>query len=225
MPPKQPSKPTKAAKTSKSSKTTAKPKSATVPRGTRDKSTNPTSTKHTQKRRTPPKPTNKPHREIEIIARGVLTRHGRVLLSQNLKHGYFYLPGGHVEFAESAAKACAREFLEECGVSVRVGPLLLASEGVFATPKRQHHEINLVFHVEHLPTPAPGYPTPESLDRIQSLESNLGIEWIDLAAIVDLDLRPATVKAFLVAGPAAQTTPGSAPQPLTEWHSEVSTAT
>ena len=56
--------------------------------------------------------------------------HGsRVLLCRNVKHGYCYLPGGHVEFGESAAGALAREFLEESGLRVRVGNLALVSEG------------------------------------------------------------------------------------------------
>ena len=46
---------------------------------------------------------------IELIARGVFVRGGAVLLCQNVKHGYYYLPGGHVEFGEAAAVALARE--------------------------------------------------------------------------------------------------------------------
>ncbi|MBY0262673.1 MAG: NUDIX domain-containing protein, partial [Phycisphaerales bacterium] len=85
---------------------------------------------------------------IEFIARGVLIAGSRVLLCRNLKHDYLYLPGGHVEFGESAAAALAREFLEEAALPVRVGPLALVSEGTFATKRRGHHEVNLVFHVE-----------------------------------------------------------------------------
>ena len=61
----------------------------------------------------------------EFIARGVLVQDGRVLLCQNLKHGYTYLPGGHIEFAEPGQEALKREMLEECGQSVEVGRLLL----------------------------------------------------------------------------------------------------
>jgi ADP-ribose pyrophosphatase YjhB (NUDIX family) len=86
--------------------------------------------------------------EIEVIARGCLVHGCHVLLCRNVKHGYCYLPGGHVEFGESAAQAVAREFVEESGLRVRVGELALVSEGAFATKKRWHHEVNLVFHVE-----------------------------------------------------------------------------
>ncbi len=47
-----------------------------------------------------------PH--IETIARAVILRRAHVLLCQNKEHGYFYLPGGHVEFGETAADAVKR---------------------------------------------------------------------------------------------------------------------
>lgn len=129
---------------------------------------------------------------IEVIARGCLARGSRVLLCRNLKHGYLYLPGGHVEFAESAAAALQREFLEECGVQVRVGALALMSEGVFSTRKKRHHEINLVFHVEQQGAGA-GKP-------ITSKEEGIGFEWMELAAVPDADIRPTAAKAWLAAG-------------------------
>lgn len=131
--------------------------------------------------------------DIEFIARGVLIRDGQVLLCQSVKHGYFYLPGGHVEFGESAAAAAAREIHEELGVKVAIGPLLLATEGVFSA-KRTHHEINLMFHVEH-PT-----PWPRSLTKPKSREPQIAFRWVELAAAQDLDIRPTAVKAWLVAG-------------------------
>ena len=144
---------------------------------------------------------------IEFIARGVLIRGTEVLLCQNLKHGYFYLPGGHVEFAESARVAVEREFLEETGLRVRALELALVSEGVFATKKRSHHELNLVFHVE----PTAGVPR----EGIRSREDAIGFSWIDLAVVPELDVRPLTAKAFLAAGAG-----GASRQIETEWVSE-----
>lgn len=128
---------------------------------------------------------------IEFIARGVLIAGSSILLCKNLKHGYYYLPGGHVEFGESAAQALAREFLEEAAIDVTVGPLALISEGMFRTKHRRHHEVNLVFHVEHPPGRDPM--------SIQSQEpDHLGFEWLDFAALPEADLRPPAAKAFLL---------------------------
>jgi 8-oxo-dGTP pyrophosphatase MutT (NUDIX family) len=129
---------------------------------------------------------------IEMIARGVLMHGSRVLLCRSVKGGYLYLPGGHIEFAESARAAVEREFLEETGLRVRAGDVLLASEASFATAKRVHHELSLVFHVEHVAGQLP--------KTVKSREKKIGFEWVDLAAVVDLDVRPGAHKALLASG-------------------------
>ncbi|MDX2115589.1 MAG: NUDIX domain-containing protein [Planctomycetota bacterium] len=136
-----------------------------------------------------------PH--VEFLARGVLLRGSSILACRNLKHGYLYLPGGHVEFGESASEACAREFLEECGLTVRpaVAPAFVC-ELRFKQGRTRRHEVTAVFHVEHLPTPE--CPTLSAEPR--SREEKLGFEWVDLAAVVDFDLRPAPIRAWLASG-------------------------
>ncbi len=148
----------------------------------------------------------KPH--IEFIARGLWIHGSKVLLCRNTIKDYLYLPGGHIEFGESAAAALAREFLEETGIKVRVGPMLLATEGTFTTKKHRHHELNLMFHVEHRST-----ATTKSPPRVISKEKGIAFEWLDLAAVVDSDIRPTAIKAWLATGPLT-TNP--------EWVSEIS---
>lgn len=127
---------------------------------------------------------------IEVIARGVLISSRQVLLCENLKKGYFYLPGGHVEFGEPARIAVEREFLEETGLGVRAGALLHVSEGAFRTGRREHHEVNLLFHVE-LRTRAVG-PV-----RVVSRERKIGFRWVKPTALKNLDIRPSTAREFL----------------------------
>jgi 8-oxo-dGTP pyrophosphatase MutT (NUDIX family) len=129
---------------------------------------------------------------IEVICRGVLIRAGKVLICRSEKGGYFYLPGGHVEFDEPATIALAREFEEECGIKVAALDCVLVTEGNFDAGRRRHHEVNLVFHVEPV--------DPTSLDDIKSRESDIGFEWADLASMVDLDLRPNAIRAWLASG-------------------------
>lgn len=155
----------------------------------------------------PSPPTVNAASTIEFIGRGVLLDGSRVLLCQNRKHGYLYLPGGHVDFLESAAQAVEREFLEECGVAVKSGSLALVSEGTFPTKKRWHHEVNLVFHVEPR--------TALNPKRVKSLEEEIAFIWTELAAVPDLDIRPTAVKAFLA-------TLGGQSQDAIDWVSEIS---
>jgi 8-oxo-dGTP diphosphatase len=136
-----------------------------------------------------------PTAHIEVIARGLLLRDGEALLCRDVAAGYLYLPGGHVEFDEPAAAALEREFVEECGLEVRAGPLLLVTEERF-DHRRRHHEVNLVFHVEPAKGPAP--------DTIASREKDIAFEWIPLAAAQELDVRPESIRAWLAAGGAAE---------------------
>ena len=128
------------------------------------------------------------HTQPETIARGVLYRGHALLLCRNVEKGYLYLPGGHIESGEFGPEALAREFMEETGLSIDVGPCQALFEVVFGDAG---HEINLVFHVEHR------HDLPE---QIPSREPWIAFEWIDSAALVDLDLRPRSIKAWLVGG-------------------------
>lgn len=135
---------------------------------------------------------------IEVIARAFWTAQGRVLLCRNVEHGYYYLPGGHVEPGEPARVALAREFVEETGHSPTVGECCLVSEVLFEARRKRHHEINLIFRITDPPPP-----------NLASREPELAFEWAEQASIVDLDLRPQGVKAWL-----ASDTRSEGPHPL-----------
>ncbi|MFO0835184.1 MAG: NUDIX domain-containing protein [Phycisphaerales bacterium] len=125
---------------------------------------------------------------------------GRVLLCKNIKHGYYFLPGGHVEFGETAEAALTREFKEEAAVEVKCCGVAIIAEHLFDRKKGPCHEINVVFHVE---------PCGR---EIKSREPKIAFEWADLAEISERDLRPNCIKAWLIAG-------GRTKQPVS-WISE-----
>jgi ADP-ribose pyrophosphatase YjhB (NUDIX family) len=138
--------------------------------------------------------------EIELIARGLCRRDDRVLLCKSIKNKYLYLPGGHIEFGETAADALDREFMEETGQLVSVGDLALIHEHFFRQGPHLHHELNLVFHVEHVP------------EKVTSREKKIGFEWVALSDLPDLDVRPEFHRKWLLQAPP----PGGPPQ----WTSE-----
>ncbi len=85
---------------------------------------------------------------IETIVRGVCIQGGRVLLCRSHDGGRLsYLPGGHIEFGETARVALAREMEEELGVTARIGRFLGCSEHGFVQKGEPHAEINLVFRM------------------------------------------------------------------------------
>jgi len=54
----------------------------------------------------------------------------RILLTRRSDNGRWCLPGGRVDPGESVSETCAREVLEETGLSVKVGKLI----GVYSDP-------------------------------------------------------------------------------------------
>ncbi|XHC25496.1 MAG: NUDIX hydrolase [Phycisphaerales bacterium] len=147
-------------------------------------------------------------KRIEVIARGVLQRGGRVLLCRDRGGGYCYLPGGHVEPGEAASEAVARELGEEAGLrEISVGSCALVTEQRFQQNGQPRHEVNFVFHVERclLPdrTPLPLGSASGRDDEppiVASLEDHIEFVWVEAAALGEVDLRPASMKAWLMSG-------------------------
>lgn len=129
----------------------------------------------------------RPHR-IEVIARGVAIVKGRILLCRSVEGGYTYLPGGHVEAGEPAVQALERELLEETGLAVRAAGLLVVHEERFQQGGAPHHEMNLVFHMEH----EGGWP-----ERVESLEPAIAFEWVPLTDLKGARLLPARMRVWL----------------------------
>jgi len=126
---------------------------------------------------------------IEIIARALIRTGNSVLLCRNVRKGYRFLPGGHVELGESAAAAVARELHEEAGLEVRVGDLLLVSEALFEQGGKSRHEINLVFHVELPHQSLLAYPTPPI-----SREPKIAFDWVPEPELGTANFLPASVR-------------------------------
>lgn len=124
-------------------------------------------------------------KEIEILARGVLVRSGHVLLCHNRKKKNYFLPGGHIEFGESARGALRREICEETGLKNTVGRFLGASEHTFKYKGKRVCEINIVFEFE-LHGARAARPVP-------SAEKNLEFIWFPLRKLARSRIEPYTL--------------------------------
>lgn len=69
-----------------------------------------------------------PHTRVGVG--GVLLRNGRALVNRAVYRTRFTIPSGYVDPGESLEAALVREWDEETGVTVRVGPLLLTRHKV-----------------------------------------------------------------------------------------------
>jgi FolB domain-containing protein len=121
---------------------------------------------------------------METIARGICILGNKILLCRGKKAGNAYLPGGHIEFGETARQALRREMLEETGLNFEIGHFRGALENSFMQDGIRHCEVNFVF--EMMPTEA---DMPKLLD-ISSQESWIGFEWVDLKDLKKCGLLP-----------------------------------
>jgi len=127
--------------------------------------------------------------QIEVLARGVCIADDHLLFCQSKGDDNTYLPGGHVEFEESARDALRREIREELGAQSSIGDFLGTVEHTFIQKGRRHCEVNLVFRFE-VDELNPSR-VPESLER------KIGFGWIPLSELGSSPLEPACLRSLL----------------------------
>jgi len=78
---------------------------------------------------------------------GILIEDGRILLIEHTKNDkkYWLVPGGGIDWGESASEALIREFKEETSLDIEVEKFLFISETI--APDKQKHVINLYFKI------------------------------------------------------------------------------
>jgi len=128
-------------------------------------------------------------RHIELIARGVLVRDGHLLLCHSKGAKNTYLPGGHIEFGESACEALAREIEEELGRPATIGRFLGGVEHTFVQKGKRHCEVNLVFAMRMTGVKPPRRP--------RSKEKKIDFRWLPIEQLPDSRLEPRPLRALL----------------------------
>jgi ADP-ribose pyrophosphatase YjhB (NUDIX family) len=121
-------------------------------------------------------------KSIEILARGVCVRSGKLLLCRSRKRKLWYLPGGHVDFGEAADAALEREIREELGLKSTAGRFLGAVEHAFRQSGKAKSEISLLFQLS-----IPGIHT----DRpVLPAEPKLAFRWMPLSELARIRMEP-----------------------------------
>lgn len=119
---------------------------------------------------------------VEILVRGVYIIEDRILLCKTKGNDITYLPGGHIDFGESAVESLKREIKEETGYNADVLRFLGVVEHTFIQKGERHCEINLVFEIK-----IDGL-TPSIIPR--SCEEWLEFMWSDLKSLKENKLEP-----------------------------------
>ena len=69
----------------------------------------------------------------------------KFLVQCDSEESFYRIPGGGVEFGETAAEAIQREFIEEFELYVNVGELAIANESLLEYDGAKRHNVNLLY--------------------------------------------------------------------------------
>lgn len=139
---------------------------------------------------------------IHVLARAVIIKDHHLLVAYDpqdvpchyyeLGTSFYYLPGGHIDFQETAKDAVIRELKEETGYSAHLERFLGIVEHTWQFKGDDicchTHEYNLIFKAD-LPLEPPTLPP--------LLEAHVAFKWIPLHQISEVDLRPAALKKLI----------------------------
>jgi 8-oxo-dGTP pyrophosphatase MutT (NUDIX family) len=114
--------------------------------------------------------------QFHHLARAVFIQNNKVLLAQATGHTNTFLPGGHIEFGESAKDALIREIEEELGIKCEVVSFLGLVEHKWEKIGILNCEINQVFEVKS--DELIQVKTQNQANLILSFSGVMGMNWI-----------------------------------------------
>ncbi|TDO54736.1 ADP-ribose pyrophosphatase YjhB (NUDIX family) [Kribbella sp. VKM Ac-2527] len=115
----------------------------------------------------------------------------RILLCTTDGLDGWYLPGGKVEFGESAATAVVRELREEMHLELTAGELLLVTEDMLTLNGTLHQEICFYYAVEWPEGLSPELPKENAAHEHH-------FRWVRIADLVDVQLLPPQIGPYLM---------------------------
>lgn len=137
-------------------------------------------------------------RRFQMRAVAIIRHEGHLLIHKATHENFWSLPGGRVEFGETAAESVEREIAEELSCSARIGALRFLVENFFAYNGEACHEIGWYYEAE-LAGPFP-FATDGICHRFKEEAYDLEFRWVrcDLAAFHAFPVLPPMLPAQLI---------------------------
>lgn len=86
--------------------------------------------------------------KFQYRAAGIVIHNNKILMQRAKDNNRWFIPGGRVEFDETAEKAIEREMMEEFGVPIIDKKLVWVIENFITFPIGRVHEIGMFFLVK-----------------------------------------------------------------------------
>lgn len=87
-------------------------------------------------------------KNFEVCIRAIICRKDKILICRNREKGYYFFPGGHLNFGEKIKDALLREIKEELNLKMKKIKFIGMVDNIYEENKTKHHEINLVFETK-----------------------------------------------------------------------------
>lgn len=135
-------------------------------------------------------------KNIRPLAVAVIRNQEKILAIRGVDHVknevFFRLPGGGIEFGETAEQTLRREFAEEFGTDIKVGRRLDVAENIFCYEGKNGHEIVFVFEAEL--ADAKSY-SPDGLPFVENGREGRSAEWITV--VPEVRIYPEIVRKII----------------------------
>jgi len=125
----------------------------------------------------------------------IALRDGRVLLCRDNVNGYWYMPGGRVELAESSETSLAREMNEELKAAVQIERLVWVVENFWGPTSDHVHEICLYYLVSFPESAIPS--TTEEFTLEESDGQKNTFRWWPFDELVSARVYPSFLRSAL----------------------------
>ncbi len=128
---------------------------------------------------------------------GICVHDGRVLLQKSANETGFAFPGGHVAYGETHEQTLVREFQEEIGAQVSVGPLQWVGEIFFPWGAKPCQQICLYYRVSLTDGDTPRQGVFLAQEHLQGRDFEMEFHWVSIESLHRMEVYPKNTPVLL----------------------------